>query len=480
GEDVLADLRAALFSRMLGSSGDQRSGFLAAATNDIGNVAWQVGSIWPSTSGAMFTAAASAVALVVVDARLAAVVLAWCALLLLPVTRWYCRRAAADVKVFFQAYEVFTDRFEELADGAATARRFGRTDLAGRFEAPNTAEAVAYAQTHILCGRYLATIALLRGGTVALVLLLAPLLATGAQRLAVIAGFVAALPGLFGSLDRLGRLLGYAQLGVVALARLADLEPAPLATSPAPRPASAPRLSAHALSQRYPDSGFHLGPIDVAVPAGCRLALVGPTGAGKSTLGRLLAGLEAPAGGIVALGGAPLPAVPEAFGARPVVMLPQEHHLFPGTVADNLRLARADATDRDLLATLESLSLRAWLDGLPDGLATPVDGHRHVSDGERQLIALGQVVLLDPSVVILDEPTSALDPATARILERAAALALAGRTVVLITHHLASAATCDEIVVLDAGQMAERGNHRQLLASDGLYSRLWSTSQQGA
>ena len=231
------------------------------------------------------------------------------------------------------------------------------------------------------------------------------------------------------------------------------------------------------VSFRYPGGPIVLADVDLSIAARTKVAVVGETGSGKTTFAKLLTRLMDPVGGEVLLSDTPLPSVRFSSLRSRVVMVPQDGFLFDATIAENVRFAAPELTDDDLRLAFEELGLADWAAGLPHGLDTPV-GERGeaLSVGERQLVALVRAYVADPDLLVLDEATSAVDPATEVRLQRALDLVTRGRTTVAIAHRLSTAQAADEVLVVDAGRVVQRGPHAELVKDEGsIYAKLYAS-----
>ncbi|WP_018570018.1 ABC transporter ATP-binding protein [Streptomyces sp. PsTaAH-124] len=294
--------------------------------------------------------------------------------------------------------------------------------------------------------------------------------------------------GLFDPVNILLGTFDSVQRATAALARIVGV------TLHAPDPARGTRPSGpgtrpgtgvvvRGVRHRYGDGPDVLHGIDLDLRPGRRLAVVGATGSGKSTLAALIAGTRPPSAGSVTLDGVPTGdlARPGADGDRRIALVTQEHHLFPGTLADNLRLASRGAPDSALEAALAAVGAADWAAALPDGLDTVVGrgGGIRLTARQTQQLALARVLLLDPEVVVLDEATAEAGSDTARGLDRAALAVTEGRTAVVVAHRLSQAATADTVLVMEDGRVTERGRPDELRAAGGAYARLWESWARG-
>jgi ATP-binding cassette subfamily C protein len=392
------------------------------------------------------------------------------------VLRWYLRRARDGYLAEGAATSEVAEIVAATAAGARTveALRLEERRIAASRDAIETARRTRF-HTLYLRTVFFPSVEVSYILPVAGVLIIGGMLHThGAMSLGAVVAAALYLNQLITPLDQILIRVEQLQSSGASFARVEGLAQAPQAVHDgSPLPAD-DRIDVTGVRYSYGRGGEVLHGVDLTVRPGERLAIVGPSGAGKTTLSRLLAGVDAPTSGTVTVGGVPVVALGPEQLRRQVVLVTQEHHVFLGTVRDNLRIAEPAAGDEELWSALAAVGADAWVRELPDGLDTALGDGGHATDGSQaQQLALARVVLADPHTLILDEATALLDPTTARHTERALAAVLQGRTVIAIAHRLHTAHDADRVAVMEDGLLTELGSHEELVAADGAYAALW-------
>lgn len=352
-----------------------------------------------------------------------------------------------------------------------------RTD---RFSVVNQAQLRAQMHTEKLAAWYFPVIDISQGIAMVSILLLGGYLASrGTVEIGVVVAFLLYMQNLFEPIQNLSQQFAQLQAAGAALKKLfgiLDEQPSVGEREHAVELPAAGEIVVDNVSFRYrADTPQVLGGVSLTIAPGERLALVGPTGAGKSTLAKLISRFYDPTAGSISFGGVDLRDATLGSLRHRMVVVPQEGFLFSGTIRDNLRVARPEATDDEILAALARYDLGERIASFTDGLDTPVNERgANFSAGERQLISIARCALADPAVMVLDEATSSLDLGTELMIEQALDRLMEGRTVIVVAHRLTTAERADRVAVCDDGQLIELGTHAELLAKGERYAALYA------
>jgi ATP-binding cassette subfamily B protein len=488
-ERFLNRLRAAAFEKLqalpLGFFEQERTGVLVSRlTSDVQALDEFLREALVEVVGSGLQIALTVVVLVILSPTLALVSLV--ALPVLIASSWAFHHGAG------RAYHAIRDRVADtlttLQEGLSGVRviqafrREGQTIEA--YKPRSRAQIGAWRRASFVNIRLFTMIPLAQTvALVAVLLVAASLYRDGKISKGTIAAYVLYLVQLFDPIARFSEWLGEFRQGLAALGKVVGLLQAPNAVMERPGAVDLPpdgALELRDVSFGYEAGGRVVKNVSLTLDAGEQVALVGVTGAGKSTLAKLLTRQYDPQEGSILLGDVDLrDARLESLRHR-IVMLPQEGHLFSGTIADNVRLADPAASDDAVLHALEQIGARERFEALPDGIGTDVQTRGvRLSAGERQLVGIARVALADPAVIVLDEATSSLDPATEAAVEQALAAVVEGRTVIIIAHRLSTAERADRVVVMDKGRVVEVASHDELVEQGERYASLWASWQAG-
>jgi ATP-binding cassette subfamily B protein len=435
------------------------------------------------------TAAGVAIVLFVLDWRLALAALAVVPPLLV-LTVWFRRASDRAYLRIRDKVAMVMARLQESLSGARVVAAFAREDR-------NFCEFRATAGEHLdarlegnrLSATYFPTVEFLGQVATALVVVYgAGLIRAGSLSAADLIAFILYLNLFFAPVQQLSQVFDTYQQARAAAVKLGELLATPVSTPEAPAALVPDHLSGalglEAVRFRYGETdgpGWALDGVDLAICPGETVALVGRTGAGKSTIVKLLARFYDPTAGRVTADGSDLRLLSLPAYRRQIGLVPQEAHLFSGTVRDNIAYGRPDATDAEIADAARAVGADEFIAGLPAGYDTPIlERGRSLSSGQRQLLALARARLVDPAVLLLDEATSNLDLRSEARVAAAMGTLSRGRTTIIVAHRLATAARADRIVVLAGGRVIEEGSHAALLAQRGVYAAMWAAGDPEA
>ncbi|MEV0725501.1 ABC transporter ATP-binding protein [Micromonospora purpureochromogenes] len=485
GQAVLLELRRRVYGHFLrlsvGFHERYTSGrVVSRLTSDLESIAELVDGGIDSLVTAALSVLSVAAILLWLDLPLASVTLLAFPFLYL-LSRWFARASADAYRRSREAVALVIVHFVESLRGIRAVQAYRREPRNQQiFGAVNDGYRRANLRAFRLIATYSPGIKVIGNVTVAVVLGYGGWrVLGGAMEVGVLAAFLLYLRRFFEPMQELSQFYNSLQSATAALEKLAgvlDERPGvPEPAQPVPLPTGPGRgaVAFRSVSFGYRPGTPILVGLDLRVPAGQTVALIGPTGAGKSTVAKLLARFHDPDSGAVELDGIDLRDLADPELRRAVVLVTQENHLFNGTVAENIRFGRPGADDAAVQAAARAIGAHDFIAALPDGYATEV--HRRggrLSAGQRQLVAFARAFLADPRVLILDEATSSLDVPTERLVQRALATVLRDRTALVIAHRLSTVETADRVLVLDGGRVVEDGPPARLAAAGGRYAAL--------
>jgi ABC-type multidrug transport system fused ATPase/permease subunit len=484
GQSILLELRRRVFEHFqrlsLSFHEKYTSGrVISRLTSDIEAIAELLQSGFDGLVKAVLTLFGTAALLLVLDVHLGLVALAPLPLLLL-FTRWFRRQSVLAYRRTRETVALVIVHFVESMTGIRAVQAFRREPRNQEiFGELNDDYRAANARGMILGAEFMFGVKLIGNLTVGGVLLYGGYLALHQEvTVGVLAAFLLYLRQFYEPMQEISQFYNTLQSAGAALEKLSGvLEEEPVVSEPR-EPVALPKAARgkvrfEGVRFAYVEEMPILPGLDLTIPGGQSVALVGATGAGKTTLAKLISRFYDPTGGRVLLDGVDLRDLDEATLRQAVVMVTQENFLFSGTVADNIRFGRPDATDRQIHEAARAIGAHEFISGLPEGFDTEV-GKRggRMSAGQRQLVAFARAFLADPAVLILDEATSSLDVPSERLVQRALRTILADRTALIIAHRLSTVEIADRVLVMEHGEIVEDGSPDRLIAASGRFAGL--------